>query len=70
MDSLATGSEKFEPKFKVLMENVEHHTEEKEEGKMFPTIRKLMDRAQLEQLGEELEFARRASANTWIVHII
>ena len=40
------------------MENVEHHTEEEEEGKMFPKIRKLMSTEKLEQLGQELETAR------------
>jgi hemerythrin superfamily protein len=39
MDNLASDSEKFEPKLKVLRENVEHHAEEEEEGKMFPKVR-------------------------------
>jgi len=55
MENLTEDSEKFEPKLKVLMENVEHHAEEEEEGKMFPKVRKLMDTETLEQLGEELE---------------
>ena len=55
MENLTSDSEKFEPKLKVLMENVEHHAEEEEEGKMFPKVRKLMDTETLEQLGEELE---------------
>ena len=42
----------------MLMENVEHHAEEEEEGKMFPKVRKLMDTETLEQLGEELEAAK------------
>ncbi|HWO40773.1 MAG TPA: hemerythrin domain-containing protein [Candidatus Eisenbacteria bacterium] len=58
MDNLASDSEKFEPKLKVLMENVEHHAEEEEEGKMFPKLRKLMSRQELEQLGQELESAK------------
>jgi hypothetical protein len=37
---------------------VEHHAVEEEEGKMFPKIRKLIDRAELEQLGQELEAAK------------
>src|SRR6476619_7517121 len=41
MESLTSDSEKFEPKLKVLMENVEHHAVEEEEGKMFPKIRKI-----------------------------
>ena len=58
MDDLVNDSEKFEPKLKVLMENVEHHAEEEEEGKMFPKVRKLMDQEALEQLGQELEKAK------------
>ena len=58
MDTLASDSEKFEPKFQVLMENVEHHAEEEEEGKMFPKIRKIMNKQQLEQLGADLEKAK------------
>ena len=58
MDNLASDSEKFEPKLKVLMENVEHHAEEEEEGKMFPKIRQVMNKQQLEQLGAELETAK------------
>lgn len=58
MDNLSTDSEKFEPKLKVLMENVEHHAEEEEEGKMFPKVRRLIDKAELDKLGAELEAAK------------
>jgi hemerythrin superfamily protein len=58
MDDLAKDSDKFEPKLKVLMENVEHHAEEEEEGKMFPKVRELVDKADLEELGQELEAAK------------
>ena len=58
MDNLSSGNEKFAAKLKVLMENVEHHAEEEEEGKMFPKVRKLMSREDLEQVGEELEAAK------------
>jgi hemerythrin superfamily protein len=58
MDNLASDSEKFEPKLQVLMENVEHHAEEEEEGKMFPKLREIMNKQQLEQLGSELEIAK------------
>ena len=51
MDALASESDKFEPKLKLLMENVEHHAEEEEEGKMFPQLRDLMDERELEDLG-------------------
>jgi len=58
MDNLASDSEKFEPKLKVLMENVEHHAEEEEEGKMFPKLRQIMGKQKLEQLGADLEEAK------------
>jgi hemerythrin superfamily protein len=58
MERLSKSSDKFEPKLKVLQENVEHHAEEEEEGKMFPKIRELLDSSQLEELGRELEAAK------------
>jgi len=61
MENLTSDSEKFEPKLKVLMENVEHHAEEEEEKKMFPKIRKIMNAESLEQLGKELEAAKPKS---------
>jgi hemerythrin superfamily protein len=57
IDELVSDSEKFEPKLKVLVENVEHHAEEEEEG-MFPQVQELMDEADLEELGQELEAAK------------
>jgi hemerythrin superfamily protein len=58
IDNLKSDSEKFEPKLKVLMENVEHHAEEEEEGKMFPKIEELVSEEDLETLGQELEAAK------------
>ena len=58
IDSLKADSEKFEPKLKVLMENVEHHAEEEEEGKMFPKAREIFSQEELDNLGEELEAAK------------
>ena len=58
MDNLTSDSEKFEPKLQVLMENVEHHAEEEEEEKMFPKLRKVMSKQQLEKLGADLEAAK------------
>ena len=52
------GSDKFKAKLKVLKDNVEHHAEEEEEGKMFPKVREAFDRQELEDLGEELEAAK------------
>ena len=58
MDNLSSDSEKFEPKLKVLQENVQHHAEEDEEGKMFPKVRKVLNSQELEELGAELEEAK------------
>jgi hemerythrin superfamily protein len=43
MSRLSPSSERFKPKFKVRKDDIEHHAEEEEEGKMFPKIRKLID---------------------------
>jgi len=52
--SLADDSEKFEPKLKVLMEDITHHVQE-EEGRMFPKILEIFDEATLEELGAEMK---------------
>ena len=55
-DLLSTdpGSEKFSGRAKVLKELVEHHADE-EEKEMFPRAKKLLSRAELTELGEQLE---------------
>jgi hemerythrin superfamily protein len=58
IDNLKADSEKFEPKLKVLMENVEHHAEEEEEAKMFPKVEEICDAGELEELGQQLEAAK------------
>jgi hemerythrin-like domain-containing protein len=52
--SLADESEKFEPKLKVLMEDIGHHVQE-EEGEMFPMVEKQFEAEKLEELGSQLE---------------
>jgi hemerythrin superfamily protein len=59
LTKLAPDDEEFEEKFEELMECVEHHAEEEEEGKMFPKLKQLMSAAELEQLGRELEAAKQ-----------
>lgn len=54
ISNLADESEKFDPKLKVLMENVEHHVEE-EEGEMFPLVESQLDTEILDELGTEME---------------
>lgn len=58
IDNLKSDSEKFEPKLNVLMENVKHHAEEEEEGKMFPKVRDVCSASDLEELGQELKDAK------------
>lgn len=50
---LVEGSEKLDAKLKVMGENVEHHVGE-EEDEMFPKVEKLIERQELERLGEEM----------------
>ena len=59
MAKMGAGSAKFQDKLSSLMECVEHHAEEEEEGKMFPQVRKIVDSATLDELGEELEAAKQ-----------
>jgi hemerythrin superfamily protein len=59
LSGLADDSEKFEPKLKVLMEDVTHHVQE-EEGEMFPKIEKIFDEATLEDLGKQMEEEKKS----------
>ncbi len=59
LDGLSEESEKFEPKLKVLQEDIEHHVEE-EEDEMFPMVETQFDSSVLDELGAEME-AERAS---------
>lgn len=56
--NLKSDSEKFDSKLQVLIEDVEHHAEEEEEGKMFPKIRKICSQEELDELGTDLEEAK------------
>ncbi|HEY0657612.1 MAG TPA: hemerythrin domain-containing protein [Pyrinomonadaceae bacterium] len=53
LDGLSDDSEKFEPKLKVLMEDITHHVQE-EEGEMFPDVEKILGAAELEKLGAQM----------------
>jgi len=59
IEGLQPDDEEFEEKLEELMENVEHHAEEEEEGKMFPKLKQIMKAAELEQLGRELQAAKQ-----------
>ena len=58
LSNLADDSEKFEPKLKVLMEDIEHHVQE-EEGEMFKMVKEQFDAAVLEELGTEMEAEKK-----------
>ncbi|HXH69622.1 MAG TPA: hemerythrin domain-containing protein [Pyrinomonadaceae bacterium] len=51
---LSEDSEKFEPKLKVLMEDITHHVQE-EQGIMFPKVEKVIGKEELEELGKLME---------------
>ena len=59
IEKITPDDEEFDEKFEDLIECVEHHAEEEEEGKMFPKLRQIMKAAELEQLGRELEAAKQ-----------
>jgi hemerythrin superfamily protein len=51
--ALDPSEKAFEPKFKVLKEQTEHHHKEEEEN-LFPKVMKLMDNARRAALGKEM----------------
>jgi hemerythrin-like domain-containing protein len=60
LEDLDVADETWGAKAKVMQENVEHHIEE-EEGDMFKQARRVFDRQELEDLGEQMA-TRKASA--------
>jgi hypothetical protein len=60
LHALPPSDERWDAKFKVLKENIEHHIEE-EEGEMFRTARRVLSREELEALGERMA-AKKADA--------
>ena len=52
--ALTDDSEKFDPKLKVLMEDISHHVME-EEGQMFPMVKEQFDEFTLQELGKQME---------------
>jgi hemerythrin superfamily protein len=53
LKGLDPADERYDAKFKVLMENVEHHIEE-EEGEMFPEAEEVLGE-RLERLGTQMQ---------------
>ena len=58
LGALKPDAERFDAKTTVLIENVLHHIEE-EEDEWFPKVRQGMGRKQLQELGAEMEKARK-----------
>ncbi|MEO6723735.1 MAG: hemerythrin domain-containing protein [Blastocatellia bacterium] len=58
IDRLSDGSERFDAKLMVLIDDVEHHVEE-EEGEMFPKVEKQFSEEDLEEMGMQLEAAKK-----------
>jgi hemerythrin superfamily protein len=63
IERLADGSERFDAKLKVLIDNVEHHVEEEEE-ELFPKVEARFSEEDLETLGAELEAAKKEHTKT------
>lgn len=61
--ALADDSEKFDPKLKVLMEDIEHHVQE-EEGEMFKMVKEQFDEFTLQELGKEMEKEKKNFGKT------
>jgi hemerythrin superfamily protein len=58
LGGLDPADETYDAKVRVLMENVRHHVEE-EEGELFPEVRKALGRKLLQDLGEQMEAAKK-----------
>jgi iron-sulfur cluster repair protein YtfE (RIC family) len=53
-----TDPEEFKDTLEELIDNVEHHAEDEEEGKMFPKARELVSANELQKLGTQLQAAK------------
>jgi len=62
LGGLPVEDETWGPKAKVMIENIRHHISE-EEDEMFPKARQVLDRRELEDLGETMA-ARKQEAQT------
>ncbi|HET9296488.1 MAG TPA: hemerythrin domain-containing protein [Candidatus Binatia bacterium] len=53
-----TDPEEFKDTLEELIDSVEHHAEDEEEGKMFPKVRELVSANELQKLGAQLQAAK------------
>lgn len=53
-----TDPAEFKDTLEELIDSVEHHAEDEEEGKMFPKIRELVSANELQKLGTQLQAAK------------
>ena len=68
LDEIRSSSpekEEFDAKMKVLEENLLHHAEEEEEGKMFPLFIQTVDVAERNELGRKLEARKDSLQAGW-----
>jgi len=60
LDGMEPTHERFDAKVTVLMESVKHHITE-EESELFPLVRQELGRKRLQEIGEELERAKKTA---------
>jgi hypothetical protein len=51
---LSPDDDQFDAKLSVMKEQLEHHAHEEEEGELFPKVKKLLGKDELEALGGEM----------------
>jgi hypothetical protein len=61
LQEISSDDEDLDAKLEELMEVVEHHAEDEEEGEMFPKIRELVAAEELERMGEQLQKTKTQS---------
>ncbi len=59
------GAEEWAVKFKVMMENIAHHAFEEEEGEMFPRVRRIFKKDELEDMGARMEELKDQLMELW-----
>ena len=58
LEDMNGGGDDLESTLEELMETVEHHAEDEEEGEMFPAILEIVDKQELERIGAQLQAAK------------